>query len=161
MIRASIGGGVFNFRVAGVFIRGGKALVHRGRGDDFYALPGGRVEMFEETGDALIREMKEELQADVRIERLLWICEDFYEYGGDKVHEICYYYLTEFLNPAQIQSDGSFWTVELDGSDLEFVWLPLADVEKSVIYPRFLRAGLLNLPDNIERKVDYEFNGGK
>jgi 8-oxo-dGTP pyrophosphatase MutT (NUDIX family) len=154
MIRTNIDGGAFNFRVAGVFIQGGKALVHRGRGDDFYALPGGRVEMFEETDDALVREIKEELRADIRIERLLWICENFYEYGGEKVHEICYYYSAEFLNLAQIQSDGSFWTTELDGSDLEFVWLPLADVEKNVIYPRFLRTGLLNLPDRIERMVE-------
>ena len=156
MIRANIDGGIFNFRVAGVFINNDKVLVHRGRADDFYALPGGRVEMFEETSAALVREMKEELKADIDIKRLLWICEDFYEYGGNKVHELCYYYLADFPHPAQIQLDGSFWETELDGSDLEFVWLPFSDIEKVEIYPRFLKEGLLNLPENIERKVDYE-----
>lgn len=156
MIRAEIDGGFFNFRVAGVFIQNGAVLVHRGRDDKFYALPGGRVEMFEETDAALVREMKEELKADTAIRRLLWICEDFYEYGGQKVHELCYYYLAEFEHPSQTQTEGSFWVTELDGSDLEFVWLPLADMENAVIYPRFLREGLLSLPQIIERKVDYE-----
>jgi len=160
MIRADIDGGVFNFRVAGVFIQNGMVLVHRGRDDDFYALPGGRVEMFEETSDALAREMREEMNADVLIKRLLWICEDFYEYNGNRVHELCYYYLSDFLNLRQVQLGGSFWRTELDGTDLEFVWLPLADIKQTVIYPRFLRTGLLNLPENIQRMVDYELNGG-
>ena len=38
----------FNFRTVGVIIHDGKVLVHRAEKDDFWALPGGRVE-FQET----------------------------------------------------------------------------------------------------------------
>ena len=112
--------------------------------------------MFEDTCATLVREMREELKADIYIQRLLWVCEDFYEYAGSKVHELCFYYLASFLYPEQIRSDGSFWVKELDGTDLEFVWLPIVEVREAEIYPRFLRNGLLNLPEHIERLVDME-----
>jgi 8-oxo-dGTP pyrophosphatase MutT (NUDIX family) len=157
VIRAEIDEGVFSVRVAGVFIVDGNILVHQAVGDDFCILPGGRVEMFEETSAALVREMKEELDADVCAGRLLWVCENFFEYGGDQVHELCFYYQSRFMNPAQIPAVGSFWRQELDGSDLEFTWLPLSQVKTSVIYPRFLNDGLLALPTETTRIVAREY----
>lgn len=80
--------GVFSFRVAGILFRKNKVLVHRLINDDFYAFPGGRVEMFESTEHTIIREMNEELGVDVTVDRLLWICEHFFTLNSNKYHEI-------------------------------------------------------------------------
>ena len=40
-----------------------------------WTLPGGGIELLEPSDKALKREMQEELQVDIRIERLLWVIE--------------------------------------------------------------------------------------
>ncbi len=65
--------GLFNFRTAGILIHDGKVLIHRELKDDFYAFPGGRVEMFEATEKAVVREFKEEINAKIKVKRLLWM----------------------------------------------------------------------------------------
>jgi len=52
-------GRTFNFRAAAVIVQGGRVLVHRADYEDFWSLPGGRVEMLEESRGALRREMLE------------------------------------------------------------------------------------------------------
>lgn len=45
--------GRFNLRSAAVVILDDHVLIHRAREDDFWALPGGRVELFETSCDAV------------------------------------------------------------------------------------------------------------
>ncbi|GHU95963.1 DNA mismatch repair protein MutT [Clostridia bacterium] len=156
MISFTIDGGKFNFRAAGLLIHDGKLLIHRGMTDDFYALPGGRVEMFEDTEATLLREFKEEIDADIEIERLLWVCEDFFEYEGGKVHEIGFYYLIKLKEPMKVQLDGTFTARELNDSLLEFKWVPLEEMEGVTLLPEFLKSRLNDLPATIERVVDRE-----
>jgi ADP-ribose pyrophosphatase YjhB (NUDIX family) len=54
----------FGMRVAGVAIHERHVLLHRAEHDDFWALPGGRVEMLEPADVSLKREMKEEMDAN-------------------------------------------------------------------------------------------------
>ena len=70
----------FGLRVAGIAIHKGHVLLHRAECDDFWALPGGRGELLEPAVAALKREMKEEMDADVTVVRLLWVLENFFEY---------------------------------------------------------------------------------
>ena len=67
----------FVYRVAGVALDGDRVLIHRAEIDDFWALPGGRPSLMESADEALAREMHEELSAEVRIRRLLWVVEIF------------------------------------------------------------------------------------
>ncbi len=60
MISYKNGESRFNFRVAGLIFNEKRLLIHRMKKDDFYALPGGRAEMMENTEITIVREMKEE-----------------------------------------------------------------------------------------------------
>ncbi|MEG2460481.1 MAG: NUDIX domain-containing protein, partial [Clostridia bacterium] len=53
----------FNFRVGGIILSKDKSkvLLHRLSNFNFWLLPGGRVEMMENTEESLIREMEEEI----------------------------------------------------------------------------------------------------
>ena len=87
---------VFVYRVAGVAFNNNKVLVHRSILDDFWSLPGGRCEFFEISKDALKREMKEELNSEIKIIRPLYFVENFFSFEGKEYHEISIFYLLEF-----------------------------------------------------------------
>src|SRR3954449_8179577 len=95
MITYRAQGGNFNFRVAGVLLdrTGERVLIHRAPSEPFWTLPGGRVELMEPASEAFKREMLEELGADVQVERLLWVVENFFPYDGKRWHEIAFYFL--------------------------------------------------------------------
>ncbi|MFP4394846.1 MAG: NUDIX hydrolase, partial [Anaerolineales bacterium] len=83
----------FIYRTAGVAMDRDRVLIHRSQDDDFWALPGGRVEMGEVASEALAREMQEELGIQVEVGRLLWITENFFTYAGYACHELALYFL--------------------------------------------------------------------
>ena len=71
MIRFDQGTRRFNYRVVGVAIHDGSVLLHRAAHDPFWTLPGGRAEHGETAEQTLKREMREELETDVHVLRLL------------------------------------------------------------------------------------------
>jgi hypothetical protein len=60
MISFDAGTHRFNLRAAAVIFQGAYVLQHRVDGDDFWSLPGGRVEPGEDAAKTAIREMLEE-----------------------------------------------------------------------------------------------------
>ena len=97
MITFERDGSRFNYRVAGVALHEGAVLLHRAGHETFWTLPGGRCELLERSSDALRREMIEELGAEVEVDRLLWVVENFFEYNAMKGHEIGFYFLMRFI----------------------------------------------------------------
>jgi ADP-ribose pyrophosphatase YjhB (NUDIX family) len=150
MISAQIGSARFHFRVAGVWLKERHVLLQGDTREDFWALPGGRVEITERAEDALRRELREELALDgAAIERLLWITQNFFSYpewGGDQ-HELGLYFL---IAPRQADADRygdlarAYPCAEPD-STLTFRWFPVATLS-SVIRPTFLATALRDLP---------------
>ena len=59
-IKISNNNNKFKFRVSGILIVDNKVLTVKINNNDFYCLPGGHVELMENTKDAIIREFKEE-----------------------------------------------------------------------------------------------------
>lgn len=155
MINFKIDDGVFNFRVAGILFSGSKVLVHRLINDNFYAFPGGRVEIFESTEDTIIREMKEELDVTVKVNRLLWICEHFFTHHNRKYHELCYYYLIECDDHNLLSNADVFYIIE-DKNKFEFRWIDVADIKNETVYPVFIKDNIENLPITIERVMDID-----
>lgn len=94
--------GRFNYRTAVVMIHDGCVLLHRQMNDSYWALPGGRVTLMERSRDAAIREMREELQLDVSINRLLWVTENFFTYNEEAFHEIGLYYQATLIETKKI-----------------------------------------------------------
>lgn len=147
--------GIFNFRTAGILFHDNKVLIHRRINDDFYALPGGRVEILEDTETTIIREMEEELGLQVEIERLLWVCQSFFGSDDSKYHEVCFYYLINCEDKESITKEDVFLVSENDKT-FEFKWVKIDEIEKEPFYPTFIKNRLGNLPTTIESIIDFE-----
>jgi ADP-ribose pyrophosphatase YjhB (NUDIX family) len=136
----------FHFRTAGVAIDDGHVLVQRCEHDDFWALPGGRVEVAESASDALAREMLEEIDARVEIGRLLWIVENFFEYEGVRAHELGLYFAMTMPQSLRRAATGPEFDGHEPGLRLIFRWQPLALLDEVVIKPSFLQSALAAPP---------------
>lgn len=145
----------FNYRVVGVCIQDGHVLAHMDERDSFYSLPGGRIEKMEASEAALRREMREELGVAVKVERLVWVVENFFTYQAVDVHELAFYYLFSLGDMARRFPVGRPFTC-LDEAQLRFEWLPLAALGTTRLLPSFLCTGLLTLPPNITHIVHVE-----
>lgn len=153
MLTFEMNRGRFNFRVAGIAIHRERVLLHRSPAESFWSLPGGRGELMEATTTTLKREMREELESDVQVERLLWVVENFYHYENRDVHELCFYYLMHFpaASPILAQTEGF---IRYDNRQpILFQWLHLHDLRTVELYPSFLKEDLKELPAMVVHKV--------
>lgn len=113
--------------VAAIICKDGKIFAtQRGYGDwkDYWEYPGGKVEPGETPEQALVREIREELATDIRIDKHL--CTVDWDYPSFHLHMRCYVCTplsgTLHLN----EHEAAMW---LDASSLEEVgWLP-ADLQ--------------------------------
>jgi ADP-ribose pyrophosphatase YjhB (NUDIX family) len=152
MISFHTGAGVFQLRVAAVAIRDGYVLLHRAESDTFWALPGGRAEVGETSTEALEREMLEETGTRVRIERMLWVVENFFRLP-ELVHEVGLYFLITMPSEAHANLDEQFLGYEDNGTRLIFQWHRIADLDGIDVLPNFLHEGLKSLPASVEHII--------
>ncbi|TCS35679.1 NUDIX hydrolase [Reinekea marinisedimentorum] len=145
MLRFDVGDSRFNFRSAAVIIHEGHVLIHRSEKDNFWALPGGRVEFFETSEDTLPREILEELGVHSYVVRLLWHVENFFEYAGKNYHEISNYFLAELVERPEITPEVDFPGIE-EELDLIYRWVPVNKLSEYVLKPSFLVEGIQSLP---------------
>jgi ADP-ribose pyrophosphatase YjhB (NUDIX family) len=143
----------FYFRVAGVMLHGDEVLLHRADYEDFWSLPGGRVEMLERADEAIVRELQEELEVEARIERLLWVAENFFDFEGTKYHELGLYYLMVLPLDWALFGAEPFWRQEPSGIKILFCWFDLAELDGLRVNPAFLGRGLRSLPERVEHVV--------
>ena len=144
----------FNYRVAGVAIHNGRILLDRNSRNTYWVLPGGHPEMMEPMAEALRREMKEEIGADVEVVRLLWVMENFFHKSKD-IHELSFYFFIRVdPNSHLLQSDGPFYGQEHEHR-LTFQWFPLDEAVLTglPLYPGYLTRALLTIPDSIQHIV--------
>ena len=95
----------------------------------------------EPAADALRREMLEEAALAVSVSRLLWIVENFFTYGGEKVHELLLCF--EMTVPASVDLQAEFRGTERfrgteGATELTFRWLSLDRLHTVRIEPAFL-----------------------
>lgn len=149
----------FHLRSAAVILHDGHVLLHRAVGDNFWALPGGHVEPWEDTVATLVRECQEEIAAEVSVGKLLWVAETYWTDRSGRNHEVGFYYRTELKDPAwydisRVYAGREDLWIPGQSLKLEFRWFPLSEVPGMELYPAFLRQGLLNPPAHTVHVID-------
>ncbi len=140
----------FGFRSVGVLIQNGQLLLQREKGGNEYALPGGTVKLGESTGEALLREWKEETGTDIVIQRLLWTEETFWEYHGQHQHGIAFYYLIDLCGQTVMTR------TQKDNSNIVFEWKPLEELQNIILYPAFAKTELFALHEHPRHFISRE-----
>ena len=136
-----------DLRTVGVLIQNNKILVQRDRDGSEFALPGGHVKICETLEDGLHREYKEETGAKIKCKRLLWSEECFWEWNGKQAHSIAFYYLIELCEGSVIPDNGEFVSHK-DNCNVVIGWMPIEEIQNTVIYPEFLKKEINNLNES-------------
>ncbi len=147
----------FNYRVCAVILSNDRILAMHDERSPYYYLPGGRVQMGETAEQAVIREVQEELNISARIVRPLWLNQAFFTEDIDKLnyHEICLYFLLDVSNTNLLEKGDRF--ILYEGSHIhDFEWLKLLQLKDEYFYPVFLKNDILNLPDHLTLRTEYE-----
>lgn len=147
-VRFQLGNTRFNYRCAGILMKSGHVLFHRQREDSYWSLPGGGIEIGEDSSTSIIREWKEELGYDVMVDHLAFVSENFFQYKGTPFHELGFYHVLH--SEVKVRSDPFHG---LEGERLVYQWLPLDKLDDYDLRPHFLIEKLSNLPETTEHIV--------
>ncbi len=141
--------GRFYYCVRAVIIRDGKLLAMRDENAPYYYLCGGKVGMGETAEEAVLREVKEELGVNARIERALWLDQNFFteEIKGERYHEIGLYFLLN-IDDGDLTEDE--FVIKEGVHTLKFEWLPFESLKEEYFYPTFLKEEIFNLPQSLK-----------
>ncbi len=132
-----------NIRAAGVFIHDNKILTHKNVNKDHYALPGGRVEIGENSEKTVKREIQEELGKDIEVNGYIATIENFFEMDSKKYHEIYFLHKVEFANQEDKNIDYTMHNVE--GKEyLQYEWIDLEKINEYNLLPECLKDILSN-----------------
>jgi ADP-ribose pyrophosphatase YjhB (NUDIX family) len=129
-----------------VIVRDGRIFAQKGydavRNINFYRPLGGGVEYGEYARDAVVRELKEEINQDITDVQHLATLENIFTYQGQVGHEIVYLYSARFADESAYAVE-EIHSYEADGLPLHAAWVSLAQVERgeALLFP----PGLLDL----------------
>ena len=138
---------VFNFRAAGLIVRDGKLLLIKDEGMEHWYLPGGRVRMFETSGQAVRRELKEELGIEVSGLELALVNENFFTLNGKKVHELGFFFRIT-TDPDKLPEEDSFEMDDSDGVRHYFKFASVTGIRDEFLYPVSLKEHIGEILDS-------------
>lgn len=133
----------FNYRVACIIKNGDKILLHKSKKDDFYALPGGRVMIGEDSASTLKREFEEEMGAKIEVKNFLGLVGNFFEYNEKKYHELMLLFEAQFAENSQYYNMDKIVGLEENGK-IEFIWKTRDEIEKLDVRPKFLKEKIVS-----------------
>jgi 8-oxo-dGTP pyrophosphatase MutT (NUDIX family) len=130
----------------GIFRRDDRILVCEGydpiKDQTFYRPLGGGIEFGERGAETVVRELREEIGAEMIHPRYLGTLENLFTYNGKPGHEIVLVFAGDLTDPALYERDA--WIGHEDGGEeFRVVWKPLTDFAagRALLYPD----GLLEL----------------
>jgi 8-oxo-dGTP pyrophosphatase MutT (NUDIX family) len=148
----------FQSRAAAIIRHDGFLLLHRAEGDDFWALPGGRVELGEDAATTIVRELNEELGASVLCGTLQFIVENFYAYAGKNHHEIGWYFSAALPSNSPLLDKTQSYIGNEAGMTLEFRWFEVLSLKGLDLRPAFLKSCDLDVRSTPIHLVEHAAN---
>jgi ADP-ribose pyrophosphatase YjhB (NUDIX family) len=114
----------FNVRVYGLWIHEGSVLVNDEtiRGDKVIKFPGGGLEWGEGPRECLVREFREELNLDIKVEDHFYTTDIFVKSAWDDTQVISLYYT--------VSADAPDTVVNLFPAEERSFWMPLSEVHE-------------------------------
>ena len=140
-------------RVSGILIVKNKILLQKPEIEDFWVLPGGGINPFETLEQAIKREFVEEMCLKVKVDRFVFILENFFEYSNENIHSLEFYFLVSLLD-STIKLDLN----EFNGLEEHFQpekygkirlacrWFYLKELENINLKPKILKKILQDIP---------------
>jgi ADP-ribose pyrophosphatase YjhB (NUDIX family) len=139
-------------RAVGIVIKEGKILlIRRFRGERdgwtkgwYYVFPGGGVEEGETAEEGCVREMKEELSLNVKIEKLLFVM-----HNPAKVHNFCgrdeyFYLITDFSGKVELGGPEKERMNENDQYHLD--WISISEMKNmNTLYPEKAKDKIIDI----------------
>lgn len=147
-VSTNVGEYVFNYRVAGIITHNGKILVHKNVKKNHYAFAGGRVKAGESSKEALKREFMEELGKPIEILKFKTMVENFFVMNEKKYHELMVIYDIEFKEEQDKKIEDTLKCIE-PGKEIEYVWIPISEIEKYELQPQGMKEMLAKKEENI------------
>lgn len=116
------------------------------RGETFYRPLGGAIEFGERSPECIVREIGEEVDAEIQDLHYLGVIENIFTDGGKPCHEIVLVYEARFRDPQFYQVSS----VECQVEEFVAVWKPIDEFQtgKAQVYP----VGLLELLDKPNKR---------
>lgn len=128
-------------RANGVIIHDNKVLMCKIKSNEFWCCPGGHIHLNENSKDAVLREIKEEVEVSFDDAKLIMMMESFFpSKKGIHFHEISFYYLMQGEIP-----DNKLEDWEVDENDegkivhLIFKWFDIDKIDDIDIRPGNLK----------------------
>ncbi len=134
-----------------VFRNGEKILVAEGydptKKDRFYRPLGGTIEFGEHSSDSIIREIREELGAEITDLSYIGTTESIFENDGKPGHEIVLVYDAKFVDQ-KLYETNVVKGRESDGTEFVALWKTIAEFKKGGA--RLVPEGLLDLLETVK-----------
>ena len=145
----------FNARVSAIIYNKDKSKVLLFKvddGRDFYLLPGGRIQIKEDSKKAIKREIKEELGYNLDFD-LCSIQENFVKKGNIDIMQYCFCYkavYNEKIDKNEIKC--------LDNDGQTFHWININELENIKLYPQSCKNLIKNTNLLIEHIIENDIN---
>lgn len=143
--------GRFNYRACAVILNDNRILAMTDENAPYYYLIGGKVELHETAEDAVLREIKEEMNINAEIIRPLWVCQNFFteKVNKDRYHEICFYFLVD-ISKTDILEKGNKFVLKEGKHTLTFEWLNISELDDKYLVPEFIKKEIADLPKTLK-----------
>ena len=133
-----------------------KVFLQKQEKRSFYMFPGGRLEMNEDSIEAIKRELQEELGLDEKV-KLKYIAESFIQFPTKRYHEIGYYFIVvidEKKYGYDLDKQYSSLDEEHDGKS-SFEWVALKELNSIELVPSFMKQKVTKTMDTVLEHIVY------
>lgn len=131
----------FGCRVAAIIFNNDMSKILLQKIKDIYMLPGGRLQILEDSKTAIQRELKEELNIE-EIVKLKYCIESFSLFpNGQKYHELGYYYIVK-INEKKYNLDNNYKILNKDfknDGNVYFEWIKISNIDNYKIIPESIK----------------------